>query len=114
MKKPKDPPRRIRCSTSLPLYIEEMAQSAERVKGQLYMRVRVTVVPDKFDPGERVTELKILMVCLLPEGSKAHLLELKKWNDFPDALPEEPIGPDPFGNDPKSPFGGSPEGSGKK
>jgi hypothetical protein len=90
--KPKPPYRRLRCRVSLPLYVEEMAKAAERVKGSLVLRVRAQPVAEP--SGESVEEVRILMVTLLPKESWAALAKLKDWKSA-EPLPDE-IMKDPF------------------
>ena len=93
VEKPDPPFRRLRCRSSLPLYVEEMARAAERVEGQILLRVRATIVAEP--SGERVEDIKILMVCLASKESYPLLTAIKKWEQYPQALPEEKVR-DPF------------------
>jgi len=91
--RPEAPRRRLRCTTSLPPYIEEMAESAKRVNGTLILRVRANVLSEQ--RGEHADSLKILMVCLLPDQSRPLLDQINGWAQLGAALPEDRT-TDPF------------------
>jgi hypothetical protein len=72
----KPPLRRLRCTESLPLYVEELAKTVSRIDGKLLLRIEADIVPEGVHEGHRTEKLKIKMVCLAPKSSCPILKEV--------------------------------------
>ena len=86
-KPPARPRRRLRCVTSLPVYIGEMARAAKRINSELLLRVEVRVTQPVVG-GEMAELLAIKMVVLTPRSNCPSLQRLGK---LPEKLPEEKV-----------------------
>jgi hypothetical protein len=94
--------RRIRCTTSLPQYLEDIAHAADRIQSRVVVRCRGDIKPEP--QGERVEHVQILIVCVTPTQNYPLLSEIKGWGQFHNFLPEE-ASKDPFGKNTQDPFG---------
>ena len=79
-------PRRLVCRTNLPTYIVEIASAAELCNGKLMLQVEGKII--KTDLGERIDDLRIRSLVLLPEKSAAQVLESKDCFKIEEYLTE--------------------------